>query len=160
MNSPNNILTGTLALALLTLLTCVAPAAADEPVTFGTGGYASAMRTKEMMHKIDTNSDEMVSKDEWTAFQERAFAALDKNKSGSIDEQELMATSDDQFAFATAAYARGMKTHEMFVTLDANKDGKVTREEFLAFHRKVFDMMDKQKKGMIGLVDFIRPGGV
>jgi Ca2+-binding EF-hand superfamily protein len=160
MNSANNILTATLALALLTLLVHVAPAAADEPVTFGTGGYASAMHTKEMMHKMDTNGDNMVSKDEWTAFQERAFAALDKDNSGFITEAELMATPDDQFAFATAAYARGMKTHEMFMKLDANGDGKVTREEFLAFHRKVFDMMDKQKKGKIGLVDFIRPGGV
>jgi hypothetical protein len=30
---------------------------------------------------------------------------------------------------------------------------------FLAYHRKIFDMLDKQKKGMVGLVDFIRPGG-
>jgi Ca2+-binding EF-hand superfamily protein len=159
MKSPNSILTGTLALALITLLTCSAIAAADEKVSFGTGGYASAMRTKEMMHKMDTNGDGMVSKDEWMAFQERAFDALDKDKSGFIDEKEFMATSDESFAFATAAYARGLKTHEMFVKLDANGDGKLTREEFLAYHRKIFDMLDKQKKGMIGQVDFIRPGG-
>jgi Ca2+-binding EF-hand superfamily protein len=159
MSSRQNILTGTLATALLTLLTCAAPAAADENVSFGTGGYASAMRTKEMMHKMDTNGDGMVSKDEWTAFQERAFDALDKDKSGFVDEKEFMSTSDESFAFATAAYARGLKTKEMFKKLDANGDGKVTREEFLAYHRKIFDMLDKQKKGMIGLVDFIRPGG-
>lgn len=159
MKTPHNILTGTLALALATLLTYVAPAAADNTVSFGTGGYASAMRTKEMMHKMDTNGDGMVSKDEWTAFQERAFDALDKDKSGFVDEKEFMATSDENFAFATAAYARGLKTKEMFMKLDANGDGKLTREEFLAYHRKIFDMLDKQKKGMIGQVDFIRPGG-
>ena len=44
--------------------------------------------------------------------------------------------------------------------IDANGDGKISREEFLAYHRKIFDMLDKQKKGMVGLVDFIHPGGV
>ena len=159
MKSAHKILTGSLALALLTLLTCSAPVAADENVSFGTGGYASAMRTKEMMHKMDTNGDSMVSKDEWMGFQERAFDALDKDKSGFVDEKEFMATSDESFAFATAAYARGLKTHDMFMKLDANGDGKVTREEFLVYHRKIFDMLDKQKKGMIGQVDFIRPAG-
>jgi len=147
-------------LTLLTLAAYTAPAIADDLVSFGTGGYATGLRTKEMMHKMDTNGDGMVSKDEWTSFQERTFAALDKDKSGYIEEAEFTATSDEKFAFATAAYARGLMTKEMFMKIDANGDGKISREEFLAYHRKIFDMMDKQKKGMVGLVDFIRPGGV
>lgn len=148
------------AIALLALTAgYIAPAVADDSVTFGTGGYASALRTKEMMHKMDANGDGMVSKDEWTAFQERTFDALDKDKSGYVTEAEFTATSDERFSFATAAYARGLMTKEMFKKIDANGDGKISREEFLAYHRKIFDMLDKQKKGMIGLVDFVRPGG-
>ncbi len=145
---------------LLSLTAYAAPALADDLVSFGTGGYASGLRTKEMMHKMDANGDGMVSKDEWTSFQEKTFDALDKDKSGYIDSAEFTATSDEKFAFATAAYARGLMTKEMFMKIDADHDGKVSREEFLAYHRKIFDMLDRQKKGMVGLVDFIRPGGV
>ena len=149
-----------IALTLLTLTVCIAPAMADEAVSFGTGGYASGLRTREMMHKMDTNGDGMLSKDEWMSFQERTFDALDKDKSGYIDTAEFTATSDETFAFATAAYARGLMTKEMFMKIDANGDGRISREEFLTYHRRIFDMLDKQKKGMVGLVDFIRPGGV
>jgi Ca2+-binding EF-hand superfamily protein len=160
MNASAKTLIARLGLPLLTLTLCNAPAMADDLVSFGTGGYATGLRTKEMMHKMDTNGDGMVSKDEWTTFQEHAFAALDKDKSGFIDQAEFTATSDANVSFATAGYARGLMTKEMFMKIDADGDGKISREEFLSYHRKVFDMLDKQKKGMVGLVDFIRPGGV
>lgn len=146
--------------ALLTLTLLNAPAMADDLVSFGTGGYATALRTRETMHAMDTNRDGMVSKDEWTSFQEHTFNALDKDRSGFIDPAEFTATANESVAFATAAYARGLMTQEMFMKIDADGDGKISREEFLSYHRKIFDMLDKQKKGMVGLVDFIRPGGV
>jgi hypothetical protein len=153
-------LTGTLAFLALTLVAYSMPAAADEIVSFATGGYASGLRTKELMHKMDTNGDGMVSMDEWTTFQNRLFDALDKDKSGFLDEAEFTGPFNENLAFATAAYARGLMTKSMFMKIDTNGDGKISREEFLAYHRKIFDMLDKQKKGMVGLVDFIRPGGV
>jgi|KBSMisStandDraft_5_1062788.scaffolds.fasta_scaffold280219_1 Ca2+-binding EF-hand superfamily protein len=160
MNTLRKTLLLTLASSFLTLTAFDAPALADDVVSFGTGGYATALRTKDMMHKMDTNSDGMLSKDEWTSFQQKMFDALDKDKSDFIDEKEFTATEHENFAFATAAYARGLMTKDMFMKIDANGDGKISREEFLAYHRKIFDMLDKQKKGMVGLVDFIRPGGV
>jgi len=101
----------------------------------------------------------MLSKDEWMGFQTRMFDALDKDKSGSLDETEFTGPFNENLAFATAAYAHGLMTKDMFLKIDTNGDGKISREEFLAYHRKIFDMLDKQKKGMVGLVDFIRPGG-
>ena len=160
MSTRSCTLTGAVALGLLSLTAVTMPVLADDIVSFGTGGYASALRTTDMMHKMDANADSMVSKDEWTSFQERTFSALDKDGSGFIDEVEFTATSDANFAFATAAYARGLMSKEMFMKIDADGDGKISREEFLSYHRKIFDMLDKQKKGMVGLVDFIRPGGV
>jgi hypothetical protein len=160
MNRSVKNLTATLAWTLFTWVTYTAPAlAGDEIASFATGGYASGLRTQDTMHKMDANGDGMVSKDEWMSFQERMFDALDKDKSGSLNEAEFTAPFNESLAFATAGYAHGLMTKSMFMKIDTNGDGKISREEFLAYHRKIFDMLDKQKKGMVGLVDFVRPGG-
>jgi EF-hand domain pair len=159
MNAPLQRLTGYFGIALLTCFIYITPAAADDIVSFATGGYASGLRTKDTMHKMDANGDGMVSKDEWMNFQEKMFAALDKDKSGYLDQTEFTGPMNENLAFATAAYAHGLMTDEMFKKVDTNGDGKISREEFLAYHRKIFDMLDKQKKGMVGLVDFIHPAG-
>jgi hypothetical protein len=159
VNTATRKLTGALALTLLGWYANATLAAADDIASFATGGYAGALRTKEAMHKMDANSDGMLSKDEWMSFQERMFTALDKDKSGSLNEAEFTGPFNENLAFATAAYAHGLMTKDMFMKIDTNADSKISRDEFLAYHRKIFDMLDKQKKGMVGLVDFIRPGG-
>src|SRR5437762_12954948 len=82
-----------LAVALLATggLACTA-VYADDMVSFATGGYAAGLRTMEMMHIIDTNKDGKFSKDEWIAFQDRVFMALDKDKSNFFDLCESYAT--------------------------------------------------------------------
>ncbi len=76
-----------------------------------------------------------------------------------MEEAEFMGPDKENVAFATAAYARGLRTNEMFKKIDANGDGKISRDEFTEYQRKVFDMLDKGKKGMLGPADFIRKGG-
>lgn len=128
---------------------------ADEMTSFATGGYATGLRTMEMMHMIDTNKDGKVSKDEWIAFQDQVFTGLDKDKSGFLEVEEFYGSPSDANAFATAAYARGLRTKEMFGKIDANGDGKVSRDEFMNYQAKIFDMMDKGKKQELGITDFI-----
>lgn len=147
------------AVIALTSLTYSPCASADDMASFATGGYAKSLRTSAMMHMMDANKDGMVSKDEWTAFQEKTFSALDADKSGALDEKEFMAAGSKPVTFATAGYARGLRTGEMFKKLDANGDGKVSHDEFLSYQQKIFEMMDTGKKGMVGPTDFILKGG-
>jgi len=128
---------------------------ADEMVSFATGGYARGLRTMAEMHKIDTDGDGTVSKAEWLAYQEKVFAALDKNKTGVVDEKTFLSPSSDMATFATGGYARGLQTKAMMHRIDTDGDGTVSHDEFIAYQSKVFDMMDKNKQGSIGPQEFL-----
>jgi len=135
---------------------------ADDMVSFATGGYASGLRTKEMMHKIDANGDGMISKDEWLAYQEKVFAMLDKNKSGILDAKTFISSSGGELAsFATGGYARGLRHQAMMHKIDTDGDGTVSHDEYIAYQSKVFDMMDTSTthKGMVGPQEMFATGG-
>ena len=142
---------------LLMLCTAAAGAAyGEDMVLYATPGYIEGLRTKEMMHMIDTNKDGKVSKDEWLAYQERVFVALDKDKDGFLEASEFYGPSDGNvIPFATLGYAHGLMSKEMFGKIDANGDGKVSKDEYLAFQMKIFDMMDAHQKHELGVADFI-----
>jgi|SRR6185295_1467841 len=143
----------------LILLAAGTTAMADEMVSFATGGYASQLRTPEMMHKIDVNGDGQVSKAEWDAYQQKLFAMIDADSSGALDNKELMQTHrNDVASFATGGFATALRTSEMFAKLDADHDGKVSREEFTAYQAKLFDMMDTGKTRMLGQNEFFGRG--
>src|SRR5262245_1556267 len=105
----------------ITLLASGTFAVADEMVSFATGGYANQLRTPEMMHKIDTNNDGMVSQSEWNAYQQKLFAMMDADSSGALDNKEFMqAHHSDVASFATGGFANALRTSDMFAKLDTN----------------------------------------
>jgi EF-hand domain pair len=141
------------------LLAAANAMSADQLVSFATGGYASELRTPEMMHRIDTNNDGMVSKTEWDAFQEKLFAMMDSDKSATLDDNEFMhANSKDVATFATGGFAGALRTKEMLSRLDTDHDGKVSRAEFIAYQSKAFDMMDVAKTHMLDKTAFFGRG--
>ena len=62
-------------------------------VSFATGGYASGLRSKEMMRKIDANADGRISHDEFMAYQSKIFDMMDTSLThkGMLTEEEMFA---------------------------------------------------------------------
>jgi hypothetical protein len=62
------------------------------------------------------------------------------------------------FSVAAQAAEAGpatMRTMEMMNTMDKDGDRFVTKEEFMAYHEKMFAMMDKKKAGMLDKADWL-----
>lgn len=126
---------------------------AEDMASFATGGYARGLRSEKLMNKMDTDGDGMVSRAEWTAFHEKAFAMLDKNKTGMLDAKQFISKDGgDMVSLATGGYARGLRTSAMMKKIDTDGDGSISHDEYMTYQLKVFDMMDTstQHKGMIG----------
>jgi hypothetical protein len=132
---------------------------ANEMVSFATGGYASQLRTPEMMNKIDANGDHVVSKSEWDAYQERLFRTLDVDKSSTLEKREFMGgESKTTASFATGGFSNALRTPDMWTRFDADRDGKISHAEFLSWQTEIFDMMDTGKTHMLGQNEFFGRG--
>src|SRR5580698_2612275 len=75
------------------------PSSANDMASFATGGFARGIQTESMMDKIDINHDGKISKEEWTAYQERVWKALDKDKAGVVNETQFLTACPELVTF-------------------------------------------------------------
>ena len=162
MLTSNSIRPAVTAIACAIALAYSMASIADDMASFATGGYARGLHSDKLMHKIDTNGDGMISKDEWIAYQEKVFAMLDKNRSGTLDAKTFISPDGGELvSFATGGYARGLRTQAMMHKIDTDGDGTISHDEYIVYQTKIFDMMDTSTdhKGMIGHQEMFATGG-
>ena len=138
-------------------------AVADDVASFATGGYAAGLRTKEMMHIIDTDGDGTISRAEWDAYQEKVFNALDTHKRGKLNATIFAGRTEVRLgtSLATGGYARGLASAELAHKIDANGDGWISHEEWMTYQGKVFDLMNTSSvhKDFLGTEEMFATGG-
>lgn len=124
-----------------------APAFSAEPM-LSTGGYATQLHKMEMMKMLDADGDHKVTAAEADTYYGSLFDALDKDSDGSVDAKEWVGpTGKSKLDLTTGGYSRELRTMKMMGMMDKDGDHKVTKDEFLAYHKTVFDHMDTSGDG-------------
>jgi Ca2+-binding EF-hand superfamily protein len=135
-------------IAATLLSTSVFSATASADAMLGTGGYNREMHTMAMMKMLDADGNHMVSTAEFDDYYGKIFDELDTDKDGSIDAKEWVGVKgSSKIDIATGGYSRQLRTMKMMGMMDADGDHKVTKDEFINFHKKIFEAMDKDGKG-------------
>ncbi|WP_018409852.1 EF-hand domain-containing protein [Methyloversatilis thermotolerans] len=77
-------------LALLLSLAAAAVHAGPDETSVYFMDFSGKMRTMDVMKKMDTNGDKMVSKAEFMKVMDMSFDKMDKNGDGMLDSKEWM----------------------------------------------------------------------
>jgi hypothetical protein len=70
----------------------------------------------------------------------------------------VVSIADDVVSFATGGYARGIRSEELMRKM-TNNTGTLTKDEWIAFHEKIFRMLDKKGTGVIDAQEYISASG-
>jgi Ca2+-binding EF-hand superfamily protein len=130
------------------LAMCATASAANN--SFATGGYARQLSKLDTMKMIDANGDHMVTREEFDKYYSDLFDELDADHDGSLDQNEWIGMKKaGSNMFGEGGYARELSKLATMKMMDSNGDHKVSKDEFVNFHKKYFDMVDTKKAGMI-----------
>lgn len=110
-----------------------------------------------MMQHMDKDGDGAISKQEFTAFHEEKFKALDVNQDGKITNEEMASLHHGMHGDNKTAHQMNFERH--FDAADTNHDGALSKEEAregmpMLFAR--FDEKDANKDGKISKDEVMR----
>ncbi|MGQ0532568.1 MAG: hypothetical protein ACT4OF_07740 [Caulobacteraceae bacterium] len=133
--------------------------AAAGAAVLAAGGVGLALanqdaQDREDRHGIfqsDSNSDGVLTREEFDAGRDALFVRLDGNNNGELTREELRAGREGRGH-------RGRRGHRSggmhgLNGADENNDGNITREEFLARPTEMFDRLDANDDGVISATE-------
>lgn len=131
-------------LILALTLTSLFQSSVNADVMFGTGGYAIEFKKMEMMKMLDVDGNRMVSAAEHEAYYADLFEMLDKNKDGELSIREWVGIKGkSDVSIATGGYVRELRSTKMMDAMDVDGNHVVNKDEFINFHKNIFNAMDK-----------------
>jgi EF hand len=92
-----------------------------------------------LFENADANADGSIARDEFLAARAAAFAKLDQNGDGVLDDADKR----------ERAHEGGRREGGLKGRLDANADGKISKEEFVNSATPMFDGADKDGNGAL-----------
>jgi hypothetical protein len=70
----------------------------------------------------------------------------------------VVSIADDVVSFATGGYSRGIRSEDLMRKM-TNDTGMLSKDEWIAFHEKIFRMLDKKGPGVIDAEEYISASG-
>lgn len=156
----------TLSLVLTTaLIASVASAEGAKKPEGCSGGHGP--RGEKMFAHVDTNSDGVITRSEFSGGAEKRFARLDANSDGAVTKEEFNQRSrgghakkgkgsegqkpnETRPAPSAEQVARFKARHEArFASLDTNSNGKIEKAEMTAEALARFKEIDADKNGVL-----------
>ncbi len=111
----------------------------------------ATQQTADRFGKIDTNSDNQITMDEFEAGTTKSFEARDADKNGMVNIQEYLVTrcgAPSKDAKSSKKATQEIK-RSLFKSMDSNKSGKVSSDECVTFWTARFVDNDANKDGQI-----------
>jgi len=105
---------------------------------------------------IDRDADNMISIAEAENYRIRYFSTLDMNNDGQVEFEEYVKTN--KLRNATANPSDPVRIPDEYKDADTNGDTILSAEEFAAQGQRRFELLDKDKDGMVSREEFVAPG--
>lgn len=136
-------------------------AAAGFAALAGAAGFAFAQNAsperddRPGVFQADTNSDGVLTRQEFDAGRVSEFARLDADRNGQLTREEMRAGRGERGEHRRGGRRGGHRGEGMnhIARADANNDGNITREEFLARPNEMFQRLDANNDGVISTAE-------